>query len=55
MQKLLLVLIGLVGFSAVGCGPDDSVTVAPVDDSVVHSEEEMEQMAEQNASDMRSQ
>lgn len=56
MKKLsyfLLVVCGCLVTS--GCGPSDSVTVSPVDDSVVHTEAEMEEMAAQNASDMRSQ
>ncbi|MCO8124650.1 hypothetical protein NHH03_23125 [Stieleria sp. TO1_6] len=40
---------------ASGCGPSDTVTVSPVDDSVVHTEAEMEEMAAQNAADMHSQ
>ncbi|TWT51798.1 hypothetical protein [Allorhodopirellula solitaria] len=47
------------GFLAVvtqmGCGPDNSATVSDVDDSVVHTEEEMEEMGSQNAADMNSQ
>lgn len=36
-----------------GCGgSDDGVTVTGVDDSVVHSEEQMKSMEEANAADM---
>ncbi|MCD0460652.1 hypothetical protein [Roseiconus lacunae] len=38
-----------------GCGNQPEATSTGVDDSVVHTEEQMESMAEQNASDMQSQ
>lgn len=38
----------------VGCGPNNDVTVSEVDDSVVHSEEQMQAMEESNAADMMS-
>ena len=55
MRTYLFLFVALVGFSAVGCGPSNDVTVSPVDDSVVHSEEQMQAMEEQNAADMQSQ
>lgn len=45
-------IICLVG--VVGCGPNNDVTVSEVDDSVVHTEEQMEAMEESNAADMMS-
>lgn len=41
--------------SVVGCGPNNDVTVSEVDDSVVHTEEQMEEMEASNAADMMSQ
>ncbi|MCC9604128.1 hypothetical protein LOC67_26545 [Stieleria sp. JC731] len=38
-----------------GCGSEPKATSTGVDDSVVQTEEQMESMAEQNASDMQSQ
>jgi hypothetical protein len=39
---------------AAGCDADKSATVSGVDDSVVHTEEQMQELEAQNASDMRS-
>ncbi|WP_201743649.1 hypothetical protein [Roseiconus nitratireducens] len=55
MRNLLLSFSLIVCFAAiVGCGPSDDVTVSPVDDSVVHTEEEMKELEAQNAADMQS-
>ncbi|TWU10752.1 hypothetical protein [Allorhodopirellula heiligendammensis] len=56
LQRMLCVFCAgfLLAATQVGCGPDNSATVSPVDDSVVHSPEEMEDMSKQNASDMNS-
>ncbi len=45
----------LLAVTQLGCGPDNSATIPGVDNSVVHTDAEMEEMAKQNASDMRSQ
>lgn len=56
MPRVVLGLLFLSPvFALTGCGPDNSVTVSPVDDSALHTEEEMEAMADQNAADMQSQ
>lgn len=38
--------------TATGCGASEEVTVSGVDDSVVHSEADMQSMEDQNAADM---
>ncbi|MEO9589994.1 hypothetical protein [Rhodopirellula bahusiensis] len=38
----------------VGCGPNNELTVSEVDDSVVHTEEQMAEMEASNAADMMS-
>ncbi|WP_199169783.1 hypothetical protein [Rhodopirellula bahusiensis] len=38
----------------VGCGPSNELTVSEVDDSVVHTEEQMAEMEASNAADMMS-
>jgi hypothetical protein len=56
MSKKLVAVGALIfclgGF--VGCAPDNDVTVSGVDDSVVHTEEQMEEMAASNEADMMS-
>lgn len=55
MKKNSSFLLAFCCFMVInGCGPDNTVTVSPVDDSKLHSEEQMEEMAAQNASDMQS-
>ena len=46
----LIFCLGVV----VGCGPNNELTVSEVDDSVVHTEEQMAEMEASNAADMMS-
>ncbi|WP_158222591.1 hypothetical protein [Rhodopirellula sp. MGV] len=48
-----LVMLSVASFA--GCGNEPKATSTGVDNSVVHTDEQMESMAEQNASDMQSQ
>lgn len=56
MRRFLFsTLFALAVFSIAGCtGADNEVRESGVDDSVVHTEEEMADMEASNAADMRS-
>ncbi|TWT93340.1 hypothetical protein [Stieleria varia] len=54
MTRFCFALLLLAACVSVGCGPDNSVTVSPVDDSAIHSEETMAEMEAEYAAQQRS-
>ena len=55
MKYLVYSGLFLLMFSAVGCGADNDLRESAVDDSVVHTEDQMAEMEASNAADMQSQ